>query len=181
MKVDAARQFVRDIHPSLPDPSKGLRDKTMAAHCHRPSLGGILETLIPFSLTLQQRESAKHVVIKLMRHYGPERTVPKGYRPAALIHAILEHVAYLDTFLNFFLSYIYGGLCFNEGPVVDFDITHALSYFNDWPSWEPEQIHDLTRSIEKFAEFIVDDFLLPRMPLTRLYLERKHMLIGYSS
>lgn len=30
----------------------------------------------------------------------------------------------------------------------------ALSYFDDWPSCEPEQINNLNRSIEKFADLI---------------------------
>ncbi|CAI7627392.1 unnamed protein product [Penicillium glandicola] len=145
----------------------------MAAHHHQFYLEVVLDFSISFSLTLQQRESAKLLVIKLVRHYRPGQTVQKVYKPAALIHAILERVASLDTFLNFFLSYIYQDLCSTEGPVMDFDITYALSYFDDWALWEPEQINNLNKAIENFAEFVVDNFLLPRVSTTRSYLYKQ--------
>ena len=138
----------------------------MAAH-RQSSLEGLLDFLVPFSLTSQQRESARALVIQLVQHYGLE--------PAALIHAILEHfappdTASPDTFLHFFLSYIYEDLCSTEEPVVDFEMTRTLSYFDDWAEWDPEHINDLNNAIETFAEFIVDNFLLPCVSLTRSYL-----------
>ena len=149
----------------------------MAAH-RQSSLEGVLDFLVPFSLTSQQRESARALVIQLVQHYGLEQTVQNvqnGYKPAALIHAILEHfappdTASPDTFLHFFLSYIYEDLCSTEEPVVDFEMTRTLSYFDDWAEWDPEQINDLNNAIETFAEFIVDNFLLPCLSLTRSYL-----------
>lgn len=73
----------------------------MTTHRHQSSLEGVLDFSIPLSLTSQQRESAVGHVAKLVRQYGPERTVRKGYRPAALIQAILEHVLSPDTFFDF--------------------------------------------------------------------------------
>jgi hypothetical protein len=136
----------------------------MANHRHQSSLEGVLDFSIPLSLTPQQHESARNLVIRLVRHYGLEKTVRKGYRPAALIQATLEHVTSPDTFMTFFLSYIYEDLCSDEGHAVvgDSDITHALVFFEGFSSWEPEQIHKLHEGLEKFAEYIVENFLLPR-------------------
>ncbi|KAJ5201644.1 uncharacterized protein N7498_006307 [Penicillium cinerascens] len=128
---------------------------------HQSSLEGVLDLSIPLSLTPQQHESARNLVIRLVRHYGPEKTVRNGYRPAALIQATLEHVTSPDTFMTFFLSYIYEYLCSDEGHTVNSDITHALVFFEGFSSWEPEQINKLYESLEKFAEYIVANFLLP--------------------
>lgn len=137
----------------------------MATHRHQSSLEGVLDFSIPLSLTPQQHDSARNLVRELVRHYGPEQTVRKGYKPATLIQATLEHVTSPDTFLTFFFSYIYENLCSKEETAVDFDITHALSYFDRFASWEPEPINNLNEALEKFAEYIVENFLLPRMLL----------------
>lgn len=118
-------------------------------------------------------------MIRLVRHYGPEKTVRKGYRPAALIQATLGHVTSPDTFMTFFLSYIYEELCSEEGHAVDIDITHALVFFEGFSSWEPEQINKLHEGLEKFAEYIVENFLLPRSSIPYLYIwtSSEYMLI----
>ncbi|KAJ5854906.1 hypothetical protein N7534_007449 [Penicillium rubens] len=118
----------------------------------------------------QQHESARNLVISLVRHYGSEKTVGKGYRPAALIQATLEHVPSPDTFMTFFLSYIYEDLRSDEGYAVDSDITHALAFFEGFFSWEPEQINKLHEGLEKFAEYIVGNFLLPRSLILYIYI-----------
>ncbi|KAF3027049.1 hypothetical protein E8E15_007699 [Penicillium rubens] len=99
--------------------------------------------------------------MSFVRHYGSETTVGKGYRPAALIQATLEHVPSPDTFMTFFLLYIYEDLRSDEGHAVDPDITHALAFFEGFFSWEPEQINKLHEGLERFAEYIVGNFLLP--------------------
>ncbi|KAF9243354.1 hypothetical protein DTO027I6_7540 [Penicillium roqueforti] len=116
---------------------------------------------MPLSLTSQQHKSARNLVIRLIRHYGSEKTVRKGYRPASLIQAALEHVKSPDTFVTFFLSYIHKDLLDDEGHAFDSDITHALEFFEGFSSWEPEQINKLHESLEMFAEYIVENFLLP--------------------
>lgn len=121
---------------------------------------GLLNTLIINTTTARV---GKNLLIRLVRHYVPEKTVRKGYRPAALIKTTLEHVASPDTFMTFFLSYIYEDLCSDEGLANDCDIARALLYFEGFSSWEPEQINKLNESLEKFAEYIVENFLLPRM------------------
>lgn len=142
----------------------------MANHRHQSSLEGVLDFSIPLSLTPQQHESARNLVIRLVRHYGLEKTVRKGYRPAALIQATLEHVTSPDTFMTFFLSYIYEDLCSDEGHSIDSDITQALVFFEGFSSWEPKQIHKLHEGLEKFAEYIVENFLLPRSLFPYLYI-----------
>jgi hypothetical protein len=118
----------------------------------------------------QQHESARNLVITLVQHYGSEKTGRKGYRPAALIQATLEHVPSPDTFMTFFLSYIYEDLRSDEGYAVDSDITHALAFFEGFFSWEPEQINKLHEGLEKFAEYIVGNFLLPRSLILYIYI-----------
>ncbi|CAG8139265.1 unnamed protein product [Penicillium olsonii] len=148
--------------PHLPRPHpKARKFPAMATHRHQSSLEGVLDFSMPLALTPQQHESARNLVIRFVRHYGPEKTVRKGYRPAALIQATLEHVTSPDTFMTFFLSYIYEDLCSDEGHAVDSDITHALVFFEGFSSWEPEQINKLHRGLEKFAEYVVENFLLP--------------------
>ena len=136
--------------------------RTMTTHLHQSSLEGVLDFSLPFSLTSEQHESARNLVIGLTQHYGPERTVRKGYRPATLIQATLEHVASPDTFMTFFLSYVFDVLCPKEGTTTDSDITHILSYFEGFSSWDSEQINKLHEGLEKFGDYIIENFLLPR-------------------
>ncbi|KAJ6118432.1 hypothetical protein N7471_013899 [Penicillium samsonianum] len=63
--------------------------------------------------------------------------------------------------MTFFLTYTYEDLRSDEGHAVDSDITHALVFFEGFSSWEPEQINKLHGGLEKFAEHIVEIFLLP--------------------
>jgi hypothetical protein len=63
--------------------------------------------------------------------------------------------------LTFFLSYIYEALFSNEQYAVDFDINHTISYLDGFASWDSERIQNLNEALEKFAEYIVDNFLLP--------------------
>jgi hypothetical protein len=142
----------------------------MATHRHQSSLEGVLDFSIPLPLTPQQHESARNLVIRLVRHYGSEKTVRKGYRPAALIQATLEHVTSPDTFMTFFLTYIYEDLHSDERHAVDSDITHALVFFEGFSSWEPEQINKLHEGLEKFAEYIVENFFLPRSLIPYIYI-----------
>ena len=119
-------------------------------------------------------------MITLVQHYGSEKTGRKGYRPAALIQATLEHVTSPDTFMTFFLTYIYEDLRSDEGHAVDSEITHALVFFEGFSSWEPEQINKLHGVLEKFAEFIVENFLLPRSLIPYIYIcliSSEYMLI----
>lgn len=127
------------------------------------ALSPSLDFFVFLSLTSQQRELVTNLVATLVQRDGFEQTVPEGYRPAALIQTILEHVRSPDTFLTFFLSFIYEYLCSNEETVVSSDITCALSYFDDLALWTSEQTKHLHEALEKFAECFIETFLLPRM------------------
>lgn len=86
--------------------------------------------------------------------------------------------------MTFFLSYIYEDLYSDEGHAVDSDITHALVFFEGFSSWEPEQINKLHEGLEKFAEYIVENFLLPGSLIPYLYIwliSSEYMLIGNCS
>ncbi|KAJ5742628.1 uncharacterized protein N7511_011360, partial [Penicillium nucicola] len=107
------------------------------------------------------RQSARDLVTWLSHGYGLEQAGRKGYKPAALIQATLEHVASPDHFLKFFVSYIYEELCPKDTTVVDFNIDDALSYFDGLASRKPEQLNNLKEALEKCAEYIVENFLLP--------------------
>lgn len=157
-------------HLPRPHPSpQGSKFLAMATHRYHSSLEGVLDFSIPLSLTTQQHESARNLVIRFVRHYGSEKTIRKGYRPAALIQATLDHVKSPDTFMTFFLSYIYKVLRSDEGHAVDSDITHALVFFEGFSSWEPEQISKLHEGLESFAEYLVENFLLPRSLIPYIY------------
>jgi hypothetical protein len=132
---------------------------------------------IALSLTPQQLELARNLVIRLVWHYDPEQAVRKGYKPAALIQATLQYVASPDTFLTFFLSYIYEALFSNEQYAVDFDINHTISYLDGFASWDSERIQNLNEALEKFAEYIVDNFLLPRMSNSPLPIHNRRIFI----
>ncbi|KAJ5722038.1 hypothetical protein N7488_000073 [Penicillium malachiteum] len=126
-------QLVTCLRLPLPRFTSHIHKLTMmATHRHQSSLEGVLDFSVPFSLTPQQHRSARDLVIRLVQNYGPEKALRKGYRPAALIQATLEHVASPDTFITFFLSYIYDDLVLGGGSTDDSDITPALSYLMDF-------------------------------------------------
>lgn len=72
--------------------------------------------------------------------------------------------------MTFFLLYIYEDLCSDDGHPVDSDITHALVIFEGFSSWEPEQINKLHEGLEKVAEYVVENFLLPRSKIPYIYM-----------
>ena len=138
-------------------------------HRHQSSLEGVIDFSIPLSLTAQQRQSASDLLTWLSHGYGLKQVGRKGYKPAALIQATLEHVASPDHFLTFFVSYIYEESCPKDTTVVDFKVDDALSYFDGLASRNPEQLNNLKEAFEKCAEYIVENFLLPRMLLPHPY------------
>lgn len=136
----------------------------MALHRHQSSLEKVLDFSQPFSLTPQQRQAATTLFRYLIQHYGLERTIQSGYKPAALIQATFEHVTSKDAFLLFFFSHIYENLCSGVANPIDSDITVVLSFFDGFSSWDQNQKQNANGAIESFAEYIVENFLLPRMP-----------------
>ncbi|EYE92164.1 uncharacterized protein EURHEDRAFT_415869 [Aspergillus ruber CBS 135680] len=92
----------------------------------------------------------------------------KPYKRATSLQSLSRKyhcVASRDTFLRFFFSYIY--VIFNDTnePDVDTDISVALSYVDNFigdPNQDPSTMVNIKGAVEKFAKYIVDNFLLPR-------------------
>ncbi|EER37830.1 conserved hypothetical protein [Histoplasma capsulatum H143] len=136
----------------------------MALHQHQSSLEKVLEFSQSFSLTAQQHRAATTLFRYLIQHYGLEQTIQPGYKSAALIQATFEHVTSKDAFLLFLFSHIYKNLCSGVANPIDSDITVVLSFFDGFSSWDQNQKQNANGAIESFAEYIVENFLLPRMP-----------------
>ncbi|QSS55924.1 hypothetical protein I7I53_03944 [Histoplasma capsulatum var. duboisii H88] len=133
----------------------------MALHQHQSSLEKVLEFSQSFSLTAQQHRAATTLFRYLIQHYGLEQTIQPGYKSAALIQATFEHVTSKDAFLLFLFSHIYKNLCSGVANPIDSDITVVLSFFDGFSSWDQNQKQNANGAIESFAEYIVENFLLP--------------------
>lgn len=129
----------------------------MSSHRHQSSLEGILDFSEPFSLTPQQSSSARSLLDILVKDYGLERETERGYKPAKLIHATLEHIFSKDSFLTLFSTFLHENL-----TSVTSNITLALSYFEDIDSWESTARKDVMGALEEFAHYMVTQFFLPR-------------------
>lgn len=137
----------------------------MAQHRHQSYLESVLDFSPSFFLTPLQNQKATALLDKLIWYYGLEQTVHKGYKPAILIQETYHRVASRDTFLKFFFSYIYEIFNDTNEPDVDIDISVALSYVDNFigdPSQDSSKIINVKEAVEKFAEYIVDNFFLPR-------------------
>nr|XP_001390780.2 hypothetical protein ANI_1_264044 [Aspergillus niger CBS 513.88]XP_001395751.2 hypothetical protein ANI_1_824104 [Aspergillus niger CBS 513.88] len=130
-------------------------------HRHQSSLEKVLNFSKPFSLPPHQSQSAANLLQVLIQCYGPERSARKGYKPAALIKATYEHVVAKDTFLTFFFSSIYENLCSQPADLIDSDITIVLTFFDNFTSWSPDEKNKAKSAIEEFADYIIENFLLP--------------------
>lgn len=58
-----------------------------------------------------------------------------------------------------FFSFLYEKLCKESGN--NSDITLYVRYFDDFVSWGSDKLRDLKAAIEGFAEYIIENFLLP--------------------
>ncbi|OJD27727.1 hypothetical protein ACJ73_00874 [Blastomyces percursus] len=132
----------------------------MALHRHQSSLEKVLVSP-PFSLNSQQCQTATTLFGSLIQLYGVEQTTRHGYKPASLIQATYDHVAAKDAFLFFFFSFLYENLCPSIADSLEPEITVALSFFDDFSAWDQNQRKDANAAFEKFAEYIVEDFLIP--------------------
>lgn len=115
------------------------------------------------SLTSDKRQAADTIFSKLIDLYRIEQTSQKGYRPAGLIQAIFDRVAAKDAFLIFFFSFICDTLFPRTDDAVENDVMVYLADFDDISSWDSQKLSKVKAAIETFAEYIVENFLLPRM------------------
>ncbi|EYE90168.1 uncharacterized protein EURHEDRAFT_417721 [Aspergillus ruber CBS 135680] len=84
----------------------------------------------------------------------------KPYKRATSLQSLFrKHIIVL------FFSYIYKIFNDTNEPDVDTDIPVALSY-------DPSKMINIKGAVEKFAEYIVDNFLLPRTSIFRFQLFR---------
>ncbi|RAO74321.1 uncharacterized protein BHQ10_010333 [Talaromyces amestolkiae] len=134
-------------------------------HRHQLSLEGILDFSQPFTLPPHESQAARAIFQELINNYDSEQRPPRGYKPIALVQATFDHVASKDTFLMLFLSFLYETLCSRRGDGAESDISPYLAYFSDLASWNSARLSEAYGGIEAFAEFIVENFLLPRMSL----------------
>ncbi|KAJ5088428.1 hypothetical protein N7456_012044 [Penicillium angulare] len=115
----------------------------------------------------QQHELARDLVHRLIQHYGYEKTVQEGYKPAALLDATLQYIASPDTFLKFFIFYIYHFVYPEEQnrlkkqKTPGFNLDHAISYLSTDGSLGSKQINDLNKALESFSEYIIENVFLP--------------------
>ncbi|KKZ62789.1 hypothetical protein EMCG_02900 [[Emmonsia] crescens] len=128
----------------------------MSSRGHQSSLKGVLDFSEPFSLTPQQSDSAKRLFDIFIKDYGLERATERGYKPAKLILAMLSYISSKDSFLALFFRFLHENLA-----VVTSNITLALSYFEDFSSWEPAARTVVMGALEEFADFMVTQFFLP--------------------
>ncbi|EAW13473.1 HNH endonuclease signature motif containing protein [Aspergillus clavatus NRRL 1] len=128
----------------------------MSLHRHQSSLEDALNFSELFLLTPQQHQTARSLLNALTEHYGPEQTSQKGYLPATLIRSTFNYVASKDSFLAFFFTYLYE--CLTN---VNSDIALAVSYFNDFASWDAVMQGKVMGAVEEFADFMVTQFFLP--------------------
>lgn len=127
------------------------------------SLERVLNFSTPFSLNSQQRQRATTLLRSLVQLYGVEQTIRHGFKPALLIQSTFEYVKAQDAFLLFYFSFLYESLCPGVTDLTEPEITVALSFFDDFSTWDQSQKEDVNGASEKFAEYIVENFLLPRM------------------
>lgn len=116
-----------------------------------------------FRVTPQNNNTAHALLHLFIQEYGLGQRVPRGYKPAKLILEMFERVTSKDAFLEFFFSSIYERLEVHEESE-DIDMAAALSCLETFA--EGTDLSKSTRingALEGFAEYIVDNFLLPRM------------------
>ncbi|GFF55641.1 hypothetical protein IFM58399_10123 [Aspergillus lentulus] len=130
----------------------------MSSHRHQSSLEGVLDFSAPFSLTPQQFGTAERLLNVFTDDYGIEQVTEKRIKPAKLIHETFKHVISKDSFLTFLLTFLHEILA-----DVTSNVALALSYFEDFTSWEPAARSKVMRALEGFAEFMVTQFFLPHM------------------
>lgn len=138
-----------------------IHNSTMAIPRRQQSLEMVLDFTPTFQLPMNQYDTATVIFQQLIDHYGLESSLAqRRYKPAKLIQALFDNMAAKHSFLRFFFTFIheYSGQEADVGP----DLGRPLSYFHDFLEWSPDRKRDLNETIEAFATYIVDDFLLPR-------------------
>ncbi|GKZ38768.1 hypothetical protein AbraIFM66950_011232, partial [Aspergillus brasiliensis] len=112
-------------------------------------------------LLAEQRWSAIIIFRGLIELYGLEQSAQKGYYPAALVLGLFDCAIYTDVFLMLFFSFLHRTLCGEPTELYNYNIMPDWCYFDNLASWSQDRIENVKSSIEDFAEYIIQDLLLP--------------------
>ncbi|KAL4971942.1 hypothetical protein BDW66DRAFT_155186 [Aspergillus desertorum] len=115
----------------------------------------------PLTLVPQQSKLARLIFDRLMKHYGPNQVSRRRYKPAALIQAVLDQASSKDAFLILYFSFLFEACCETDNTP-DNDGTRYLRFLDDFPSWDLDALRNIRAATEDFAEYIVENLLLPR-------------------
>jgi hypothetical protein len=129
---------------------------------HPQSLENVLDFSQPMTLAPNQSQTARLIFDRLMTHYGPGQVSCRRYKPAALIQAVFDNVSSKDLFLIFYFSFLYEACCPRTDDTQDMDNTHYLRFLEDFQSWDLDGLQNIRVATEDFAEYIVENLLLPR-------------------
>jgi hypothetical protein len=141
----------------------------MSFHRRQQSLENVLDFTPAFRLPINQYDTATVILQQLVNYYGLESSLAqRRYKPAKLILAMFDNLAAKHLFLKFFFTFIYE--CSGQEADVGSDLGRPLSYFHDFLDWSPDKKRSMNETIEEFATYIVDNFLLPRK-CAYMYLE----------
>ncbi|KAH6955948.1 hypothetical protein BKA56DRAFT_602553 [Ilyonectria sp. MPI-CAGE-AT-0026] len=118
-------------------------------HRHQSSLEGVIDfsPSIEHPLSPDQRDKADGVFTGIINHFEGSSTADKPYNRAKLVRMTYEYARSEDSRCNF-LQAFFGSVNITMDDSID---------FND--ETVEEEIHS---SLNSFADFLVDNFFLPR-------------------
>lgn len=136
---------------------------TVERNRHQQSLEDVW-SFQPMTLMPHQSQLARLIFDRSMRHYGLDQVSRRGYKPAALIQAVLDHISAKDAFLILYFSFLYKACCTRTDDTHETDSTRYLRFLEDFPLWSLDDSKSIRDATEDFAEYIVETLLLPRTP-----------------
>lgn len=107
--------------------------------------------------TRREWKSTK-LVQDLDRLYTPERTSKGRFKPAVLRNETFERIQCKDDFLDYFFTSIHTVLSLEDKR----EALPGFPYFRNFSSWSPGQKDTAMNIIDEFAEYLVDNFFIPR-------------------
>jgi hypothetical protein len=136
-------------------------------HRHQSSLEGVIDFASPQCLEPDQRNRATDLFNQIVAHCEPSQTENNEYKRVTLIRVAHEYVISRDSFLACFFLYIEQELHPGEN-VSEPCLSQALSHLANLASWDRERWNELATHVAAFADYLVDNFFLPRMT-SRIY------------
>jgi hypothetical protein len=130
-------------------------------HRHQSSLEGVIDLSSPQPLEPDQRDRATRIFNQIVAHFEPSQTEDKGYKRVTLIRAVHEYTINRDNFLHCFFLHVEKELRPSD-DASELSLSQALSRFDYPDSWNDEQRNELSARLAAFADYLVDNFFLPR-------------------